>query len=178
VPLGQRWDGREVDVELVAADNLGDGGLVAGGCGEERGELAEVVLEPGGRDQFEQAGRLVAGVSEGMGDTAGLEDEVAGSCLEHLGAELEAEPAFHHNGVLVLVAVGVERRPQGAWRERVLDQAERAAGPPAVDQEADAEGEQLHGLALAGPEDVANRSPHRVILSLDVLSIESCVLHF
>ena len=113
-----------------------------------------------------------------MGDTAGLEDEVAGSRLEHLGAELQAEAAFHHIGVLVLVAVGVERRPQGAWRERVLDQAERAAGPPAVDQKADAEGEQLHGLAHAGPEDVANRSPHRAILSLDVLSIESCVLHF
>jgi hypothetical protein len=98
------------------------------GAGEERGELAEVVLEPGGGDQLEQAGRLVAGVPEGVGDTAGLEDEVAGSRLEHLGTELQAEAAFHHIGVLVLVAVGVERRPQGAWRERVLDQAERTAG--------------------------------------------------
>ena len=48
-------------------------------------------------------------------------------------------------------------RAQRARRERVLDQAERAAGALAVDHEADAEGEQMHDLALARAEQVAGR---------------------
>jgi hypothetical protein len=44
-----------------------------------------------------------------MGDPTGLEQQVAGTGLEHLVAELDAEAALQHVGVLVLVVVGVER---------------------------------------------------------------------
>jgi hypothetical protein len=70
--------------------------------------------------------------------------------------------------------VGVERRAQGARRERVLDQAEGAAGRLAGDHEADTEGEQVHDFTLVRTEQVADRCLHLgPILSIDVLSIES-----
>src|SRR4029453_3626079 len=75
-----------------------------------------------------------------MRDTAGRAQQVTGSGLEHLVAELDAEAAFQYVGVLVLVVVGVERsaqRPGGEW---VLDQAERAPRAVAADHAADPAG--------------------------------------
>jgi hypothetical protein len=138
-------------------DHLVDRGLVSLGGGQQRRQFTKVVLEPGGGDQLQQARRLIAGVPERMGDPTGLEQQVAGTSLEQLVAELDAEASLQHVGVLVLVVVGMERGAQRPWRERVLDQAERAAGPLAVDHEADAEGEQVHGLALVWAEQVAER---------------------
>jgi hypothetical protein len=43
----------------------------------------------------------------------------------------------------------------------MLNEAEGAAGLLAVDQEAHAEGEQLHGLPLIGAEQVGDRCRHR-----------------
>jgi hypothetical protein len=43
----------------------------------------------------------------------------------------------------------------------VLDQAEGAAGPLAVDHEAHAEGEQAHGLVLVRAQQVGDRCWHR-----------------
>ena len=71
VLFGQGWDGGEVDVELVAGDDLVDGGLVTLGCGQQRCQLTEVVLEPGRGDQFQQPRRLVPGVPERMRDPGG-----------------------------------------------------------------------------------------------------------
>jgi hypothetical protein len=56
--------------------------------------------------------------------------------------------------------VGVQRRAQGPRRERVLDQAEGAAGRLPGDHEADTEGEQVHDLAVVRAEQVANRCLH------------------
>ena len=76
-----------------------------------------------------------------MGEAAGLDDEVAGSGLEDVVTPRRAAPALQNTSVLVLVVVGVQRRAQGTRRQRVLDQAERAAGRLTVDDETDAQGE-------------------------------------
>jgi hypothetical protein len=96
-----------------------------------------------------------------MRDAAGLDQQVAGSGLKHLVAELDAEAAFQHVGVLVLVVVGVDGGAQRPGREWVLDQAERAAGALAVEHEADPQGEQVHDLALVRTEQVGDRCGHR-----------------
>src|SRR3954447_13781082 len=56
VSLGERRDCGEVDLELVASDDLLHPGLVAGR--EDRRELAEVAGEPARRDDLEEAQRL------------------------------------------------------------------------------------------------------------------------
>jgi hypothetical protein len=56
----------------------------------------------------------------------------------------------------------VQRRAKGARRQRVLDEAERAAGLLAVDHEADAEGEQVHELAFVGADQTGGRRLHLV----------------
>ena len=161
MPFSQGGDGGEVDVQPVAGDDLTDRGLVPRGCGQQWRQLTEVVLEPGRRDQLQQPCRLLAGVSERMGDTTRLDDEVSGSRLEGVVAELDAESSLDHEGVLVLVVVGMERGAQRPWREWVLDQAERTTGPFAVDQEADSQGEQVHDLALVRAEQAGDRCGHR-----------------
>jgi hypothetical protein len=58
---------------------------------------------------------------------ARLERQVAGLSVDHVVAELGAQPALQHVAVLVLAAVAVPRRGQVPWRDRVLDQGEPAA---------------------------------------------------
>jgi hypothetical protein len=59
----------------------------------------------------------------------------------------------------------VDRRAEGARRERVLDEAEPPARALALDHESDAEGEEMHDLALGWAELPANRCLHRPLLS-------------
>src|SRR5918911_1677543 len=94
VTLGEHGNGREVDVELVLADDLADRSLVALGRGEQQRELAEVVLEAGRRDDLEHARGLVACVPERVRDAARLEDEIAGPGLDQLVTELHADAAL------------------------------------------------------------------------------------
>jgi hypothetical protein len=107
---------------------------------------------------------------------AGLDHEVAGTRLEHVVAELDAEAAFHHVGVLVLVVVGVQRRAQRARRERVLDQAERAAGGLASIMKRTPRASRCTTSPSPGPSRLRVPAGISPILSLDVLSTESCGL--
>jgi hypothetical protein len=70
--LGEHGDRAEVEVEVVAREDLADRGLVGPGRSQERRDLAEVVLEAGRRDELEQARRLVARVPERVRDGARL----------------------------------------------------------------------------------------------------------
>src|ERR687897_885256 len=73
-------------------------------------ELREVALESARGDDLEQAGGLVGAVPERVPDAARLEHEVAGLRVQHLVADLHADLALEHVGVLVLVLVDVHRR--------------------------------------------------------------------
>jgi hypothetical protein len=158
---------------VVAGDDLADSGLVPLWCREERRELTEVVLEPGGRDQLEQAGGLVARVPEGMGDVPGLEDEVARSGLELFGAELEADAAFQDIGVLVLPAVGVQRCAKGAGGSGC---STRLNAPPVVSpviMKRTPRASRCTTSPLSGPSRWPTAACIWDTLSIDALSIES-----
>ena len=176
VPLGQPRDRRKVDVEPVTVDDIPDRCLVPIACRQERGELAEVVLEPGRRDQLEYARRLVCRVPECVREPTRLRHEIAWPGLEHIVPELDADVTFEDVGVLVLVVMRVDGRAKGARWEGMLDEAECTARGLAVDQEADAEGEEMHDVAFIRAEHVANRCLHRPLLSLYGVFNESCAL--
>ncbi len=158
VLLGELRDRRVVDLELVAVDDLADGGVVL--CRQRGRKLAEVALEAPGRDDLEQARRLVAGVPERVRDPARLDDELAGARLDDLVADLHGDTALEHVGVLVLVAVRVDGRAERARGQRVLDEREAAAGLLGADHEAHAERVQVDELALARAEHAPGRGVH------------------
>jgi hypothetical protein len=58
---------------------------------------------------------------------ARLEREVAGLGVDHLVAELCAQPALQHVAVFILAGVAVPRRGQVSRPDRVLDEREPAA---------------------------------------------------
>jgi hypothetical protein len=64
-----------------------------------------------------------------------LEDEVPGKGEQDLLAHLNADLAFEHVGVLVLVAVGVHGRRKRSWPDRVLDEREVVLGIFSADHE-------------------------------------------
>ena len=67
-------------------------------------------------------------VPEGMRDTARLPHELTRSGLDDVVADLRTQPAGEDEGKLVFALVDVEGRGEGAWRDGVLDEAERAGG--------------------------------------------------
>jgi len=107
------------------------------------GRVAEVLLEPGRADDLQQPSRLVAGVPEGVRRSARLGHELARARLAHLVAHLEADAALEHAAVFVLAFVGVQRRGEDAWVDRMLDERERAARRPALDEVAHAKPVEL-----------------------------------
>jgi hypothetical protein len=129
---------------------------------QQRRDLGEVGLEAGRRDDLEQPGRRVRAVPERVRDPARLDDEVARARVAHLVADLHADLALDHVGVLVLVAVDVHRRRQRARRDRVLDEREAAARARAVDHEAHAEASELDDAALSRAKHDGRR--HRKLL--------------
>jgi len=78
-------------------------------------------------------------------------------------AEPRPDPTLEHEAVLVLAAVPVERRPQGARRHRVLNQRETAPGLISADHEADSHAAQPAGPTLAWPEDPRGISQHAIL---------------
>jgi hypothetical protein len=117
-------------------------------------ELAEVVLEPGRRDDLEDPARLVARVPERVPLVARLVDEVAGPGLDDVVAEERAHPPLHDVAVLVLARVPVQRRGERARRHRVLDEGEALGGLGAVDHEAHADAPEEALLRVAGADDL------------------------
>src|SRR5581483_11976311 len=100
VDCGECRDRREVDLELVAGRDLRHRVPLA--RGEERRDLPEVVLEAGGRDELEEAERLVAGVPERVLLAARLAHDLPRPRLDDLSAKLRAEATLEHVRVLVL----------------------------------------------------------------------------
>src|SRR3954451_21231101 len=103
--LGERRDRREVDLELVARRDLLHAFLVS--RGEHRCELAEVLREGAGRDDLEEAQRLVTRVPERVLLSAWFVHELTGPCLDHVVPELRSQPSFQDVRVLVFVRVPV-----------------------------------------------------------------------
>lgn len=60
VPLGEDRDGAEVDVQLITGKDFRPRRLGFLGRRQKWGYLPKVVLKAGRRDDFQQAGRLVA----------------------------------------------------------------------------------------------------------------------
>src|SRR5207237_3518943 len=164
VPLGEHRDRVEVDLELVAVDDLFDRRFVSSRGGEQRRALAEVVLEARGRDHLEHPRRLVACVPYGVRDSAWLEHELARTGLEDPLAQLYANASFEHVRVLVFLAVRVHRRSERARRKWMLDQAEPAPGLLAADHEPDAQRRQVDDLSVARAEHVTSHCSRKYTL--------------
>src|SRR4051794_4124651 len=106
--LAQARHAGRVDVELEAGRELGHAAEIA--AREDRADLAEVVLEAGGRDDLDDLAGRVAGVPEGVPLVARLEDPGARAGAHDLVAEERAERAGEYVGVLVLAVVAVQGR--------------------------------------------------------------------
>jgi hypothetical protein len=78
----------------------------------------------------------------------GFEYKVAGTGDAELVPDLDADLALQHVGVLVLAFVGVQRRSQDAWSDRMLDESKIAAAPVPLDHEPYAKTAHHHHLAL------------------------------
>jgi hypothetical protein len=78
---------------------------------------------------------------------SGLENEISGPGDADLVTDLDAELALEHVGVLVLASVGVHRRGEDAWLDRMLDEREGSSALRSPDHEPHAEPAELHLLA-------------------------------
>ena len=94
--------------------------------GGSSGEIyAKYFSKPAGRNDLKRPRRAVSRVLEGVGDTPGLEDQVAGGGDADPFSDLvDTDLAFEHVGVLVFVLVRVHRGGEDAGCYRVLDQRE------------------------------------------------------
>jgi len=122
--------------------------------------LPEHVLEAPGGDDLEYPARSVAGVPERVPLITGLEDEASCIRVYHLVAELRPRAPLQDVAVLVLVGVAMKRggeRPRGDW---VLDEREPSSRLLPPDHEPDAEGSEIHGLAITGPNDARTLQGH------------------
>jgi hypothetical protein len=138
-----------IDGESEAIPDGGHGREVRGGNGgwHMRGEFGEVLLEAGRTDELEEASRGVAGVPEGVGDTAGLDDKDAGTGGVDLITDLDPDSALQDKGILVFIDVSVDRCAEGAGFQWMLDDREGASGPGAIKDEAHAEAAEPDGFA-------------------------------
>ena len=102
-----------------------------------------------------------------MPRVAGLEDQVTlfADNGHTVGQRPDAAP--QHEAVLVFPAVPVQGRGEGAWRQRVLDEREAAAGIVAVDHESHSDGDEQPGLPIVRPKDLCFGHWHGASLSSD-----------
>src|SRR3712207_1710232 len=92
VLVAESLDASGVDLEAISCADGHSGRRV--GIGRQLDHVLEVLLEPGWRDDFEDARRLIARVPEGMPLPAGLEDQVAGLGVENFLTKQRADASF------------------------------------------------------------------------------------
>ncbi len=141
----------DVELERVARGELAQPpGVRAGGpaVAEHVGQLAEVVLEPAGRDHLDDPALRVARVPERVPLPAWLEHPRAGTGLDDPLAEERPERPLDDERVLVLVAMTVERRSERPRRDRVLDDGEAALGLVGLDLPDDSEPPEVEAVPV------------------------------
>ena len=92
---------------------------------------------------------------------AWLEDEIARPRLQHLVTELHTDAPLEDVGVLVFVAMRVQRGAQGPRGQGVLDETEGSSGRLALDHESHSQGEEVHALAVLAPQYLSHRRLHQ-----------------
>jgi hypothetical protein len=96
-------------------------------------------------------------------DLARFEHEFAWAGLQHPVAKENADTPFEDVRILVFVPVGVHRRAECSWWQRVFDEAEPATGLFTVDHEPHAQLQQLDGVAVRRSKD------HLDLLSIHIM---------
>jgi hypothetical protein len=99
---------------------------------------------------------------------AGFEDEIPLLRVHDLIAEQRSHASLKDIAVLVLVRVTVERGGECPWRDRMLDEREPTTGFLAPNHESNADGAEVDGFPIVGPEDA------RALRGLKAIRVGSC----
>src|SRR5262249_43449318 len=107
---------------VLPANLLGTRRIGATRAEEGFRHLLEVPFKSAGGDDFEDRGHGVARVPEGVRNPPRLAHEGARASPQDLVANLDPDRAADDVGDLIFIAMRVDRRREGPWLDRMLDQ--------------------------------------------------------
>jgi hypothetical protein len=112
------------------------------------GQLHEVTLKPGRRDDFQDARRLVARIPEGMPLIAWLEDQVASIAENNLSTQISANPPFNYKTVFIFVPMPMQRRRERPRFHRMFHERKAAARVIPINHKSDPSGTKVAGFTV------------------------------
>src|SRR5579863_4557948 len=125
--LDKARNAAHVHVERVACAERRELLRIRGAVDQLRSELAEIVLEPGWRYDFQYPGGRVAGVPKRVPLSARLADQVSRITDDNGISKQRPDAAREDETIFVLAMMPVHRRRQGARLHRMLHKREAFA---------------------------------------------------